>query len=304
MKKTIIGVAIAAVVAIGVGVHVANTKVENKFAKVINDMNTQNVNYKVLTDVSANILTGSLEFNNAKLTTADNTVTVSADVKITGIKFYDDQNVFSNHVTVQTKNIVYAQEGFNYNGENFFEVKNDPETGELKASVKASSSDKVTPSIEMSQNASIHLINTHDVYNLYAKTLTKKIYNENADVTSEYSEMLTKLNDVVVKNVTVSLNNNKLLQKQLMEDMKATYPNATEAELKSQYESNMLAQTELLPVEVKQPFRNFIKNEKYSITMSLDSLKDNTVFNIYQEIIMGKDPEKLLAENYKITAKE
>lgn len=301
MKKVMIFSAIIVIGAVS-GFTIANNKVEEKISEAITQSNNENKDVVVKTNVSANVLTGKLTFTDIDIKYYGNHLT-DGKVIVDGIKFYDNENMFSNNIKVELNDFIIEQKGIKYVSDNSIEIKNNPENGDLTMFTKSEFVDQKDSSYKMVQSLDIKLAKTQNVYEDLTKAFTTKAKDENANLQTMTPVLLEKLSMSIVKSINLGFANDKMVQRSVRNDLISKFPNAKEEEMDKYIVYQLDNELNKLPTIWHEPLKRVMLNPSSTISIDIQSKNDITLNYIYMEMLSGKSIQDTLIKNYEIIIK-
>lgn len=301
MKKVLIVSAVVLVGAIS-GLTIANKKVEDKISEAILHSNSINKDVTIKTEISANVLTGRLTFSDIDIQYFGNQLS-EGKVVVSGIKFYDKENMFSNNVKFELNDFIVNQQDMKYISDNSIEINNNPETGELALLTKSKFVDQNDSSYKMVQSLDIKLDKTQNIYADLTKAFTTKIKDENADTEIQAQELLNKLSDSVIKSINMGFANDKMLQRSIRKDLLNQFQNASEEEMDKYIVYQLDNELNKIPNIWKEPIKRVVLNPSSTVSMDMKAKNDISLNYIYMEFLSGKPIQETLMNNYEITIK-
>lgn len=295
MKKVISVVAALAIIGVG-GFYYANGKVENELNASIKKANESSIDTKFEGNVSTNILLGTLRIDDLKIKSND--VTQEGNLEISGLKFYNQENVFSDKISIALNDYKSTSDQ-KYTSNNSFTMA---KTGDGKINLQATSSfvgAETQGNISQEYNANISGVG--DLYETLTKDLSRSVvHNTPPENPMAY---VGKVSGAKLDTLTLKVNNDRFLKNTLIESAKSQDPKLTEAEITKSMNEYVEAQIKQNVPEVggaQAKVLDFYKNDKATLVVNFTNKTNKPLIEAYTAMISSGNTAGVIAENYDI----
>lgn len=295
MNKVIYVVAALAIAGVG-GFYYANGKVENELNASIKKANESSYGTKVEGNVSTNILLGTLKINDLKVKSGE--VTQEGNLAITGLKFYNQENVFSDKVAV-TLNDYKSNADQKYTSNNSFSIS---KTGDGKIALQATSAfvgSETQGNISQEYNADISGVG--DLYETLTKDLSRSlVHNTPPENPMAY---IGKVSGAKLDTLVLKVNNDRFLKSTLMESAKVQDPTMNDVELANRMNEYVETQIKQSVPEVggaQAKVLDFYKADKATLVVNFTNKTNKPLVDAYTAMISSGNTAAVIAENYDI----
>lgn len=295
MKKSLIAVAVIAVVSFGVFQY-ANTQIEKKIENALANGPSE-AGAKITGKVSTNILTGTLKIDD--MVVESEGMTQRGNLKITGLKFYNKENVFSDDIGISFNDYQLQESGVNLFADNEFNIHHKGD-GKVSIDAKSTFKDKDTGD-DLAQALVVDLSNTKDAYQKITTQMTASIVR-NESISKEALQYLDELKDTSLDSFELTIKNNKLLQKSIEQTLKAQYPEASPEDIKNYVKAQSTEHiTTNFPKEFQEPMLKLMKEEKSNLVFTIKNKSNITLMNTYSKAGFSPDPYEVIKQDYTVT---
>jgi hypothetical protein len=295
MNKVIYVVAGLAIAVSG-GLYYANLKVENELNASIKKANESSYGTKVEGDVSTNIVLGTLKIDNMKIKSGE--VTQEGNLAITGLKFYNKENVFSDKVEI-TLNDYKSTADQKYTSNNSFGIS---KSGEGKINLQATSAflgSETQGNISQEYNANISGVG--DLYETLTKDLSRSlVHNTPPENPMAY---IGKVSGAKLDTLTLKVNNDRFLKSTLMESAKSQDPSMNDGELLKRMNEYVEAQIKQNVPETggaQAKVLDFYKTDKSTLVVNFTNKTNKPLIDAYTAMLSSGNTATVIAENYDI----
>ncbi len=297
MKKLIICAAIAGITSYGI-YYIANKKVEDNIQVALEKTAKDMGNYDFSGDVSTNILMGTLKIENFEL--KNPAITQTGDLEITGIQFYNQEKILSDDVSIRFNNYKVQDPTFDLISDNMIKIK---KTGDSSiAIILESKIIENKTNDKLIQNLELNIDSVGNLYDNFNKDLTNSILVEK--YTTDNLKYIKDISGAKLTNASLTLDNEKLLQKGLKDNIKIQYPEATDKEINDYIVSNArIYVNQNFPEEFRPKLMKFIESENDKITISINNISGKNVTETYQTMLFSQNPAKDISMLYKLEIK-
>jgi hypothetical protein len=296
MKKIICVVAAVAIVGVG-GFYYANGKVEDELNASIKKANESNPLSQIEGKVSTNILLGTLKVKDLQVKSAD--MTQQGNLEISGLKFYNRENAFSDKVSIVLNDYKTSIDQ-NYTSDNSFSIAKD---GEGKLDIKATAAFVGSANKgNISQEYNAKVSNVGDFYDAFTKDLTDAIVHNQSP--SNPVGYITKLSGAKLDMLTLTVNNDHFIKNTLVESAKSKGATEPDAELLSKmnvYVEDQIKKSVPTTDGAQDKVLSFYKEDKGSLTIKATNISNKSLFQNYSDMMLSGDVIfNVITKNYKI----
>ena len=295
MKKVICVVAALAIIGVG-GFYYANGKVENELNASIKKANESSLGTKVEGNVSTNILLGTLNIDDLKI--QNEGVTQAGNLAVTGLKFYNQENVFSDKVSI-TLNDYKSTLDQKYTSNNSFTIS---KAGDGKIALEATSAfvgDATQGNIEQVYNANVSGVG--DLYETLTKDLSRSlVHNTPPENPMAY---IGKVSGAKLDTLALKVNNDRFLKSTLMESAKSQDPTLNDGELAKRMNDYVESQIKMSVPEVggaQSKVLDFYKADKATLIVNFTNKTNKSLVDAYTAMLSSGNTAGVIAENYDI----
>jgi len=295
MKKVICVVAALAIVGVG-GFYYANGKIENELNASIKKANESSFGTKVEGTVSTNILLGTLKIDDMKIVGSESTQ--EGKLAVSGLKFYDKENVFSDKLTI-TLNDYKSSTDQQYTSDNSFTIA---KIGDGKINLQATSAFVGTPiQGNISQEYDANISGVKDLYETLTKDLSRSlVHNTPPENPMAY---IGKVSAAKLDNLKVTVHNDRFLKNVLIESAKSQDPSITDTELlgkMNQYVESQIKQNIPETNGSQSKVLDFYRSDKASLVVNFTNKTNKPLIDTYTAMLTSGDASTVIATNYDI----
>lgn len=295
MKKVLGVVAVLGIMGVG-GFYYANGKVENELNASIKKSNESSLGTKVEGKVSTNILLGTLKIDDLRIKNGEETQ--QGNLAISGLKFYNQENVFSDKVSI-TLNDYKSFADQNYTSDNSFTIS---KLGDGKINLQATSA-FVGSATEgnISQEYKANVSGVGDLYETLTKDLSRSlVHNTPPENPMAY---IGKISGAKLDSLTLKVNNDRFLKNTLKESAKSQDPTLNDGELLRKMNEYVEAQIKQNVPEVngaQSKVLEFYRTDKATLVVNFTNKTNKSLVDAYSSMLSTGNAANVIATNYDI----
>lgn len=295
MKKVLGVVAVLAVAGVG-GFYYANGKIENELNASIKKSNESSLGTQVEGNVSTNILLGTLRIDDMKIKSGE--AIQEGDLAISGLKFYNQENVFSDKVSISLNNYKSFTDQ-TYTSNNSFTIS---KLGEGKVNIQATSA-FVGSAVEgnISQDYNANISGVGDLYETLTKDLSRSlVHNTPPENPMAY---LGKVSGAKLDSLILKVNNDRFLKNTLKESAKSQEPALNDGELEIKMNEYVESQIKQNVPEVngaQAKVLEFYRADKSTLVVTFTNKNNKSLLDAYSSMLSTGNAATVIATNYDI----
>lgn len=300
MKKVISGLFI---VLLGVGAFVyynITKNIESRVNLVTQNISTQQKSLQITGKSSVNLFTGTLYIPEVYI--KNEAETVKGDLLISGINYWDKNFVLKDQFTISLKDLKIDKGGISYVSDTSIKLKS--KTADvIELYVDSKTHEKDNKSNLFNQEIKLEIANALNLYKDLNELVSNKVNHLEKDESAINKRVISTFFSSYLKETTITINNNKLLQKSAYSDIRKFQPSLTDEQAYVINEEIIKDKVRSLPEAYQGYALDFFNKDKSNFEITIVN-KSNITFKqlVAQFIMQGQPLSKLIDDNFESKA--
>lgn len=305
MTLSLIALAVASVATLEYLNHRAESTIQDRIM-TFNDLQKNNPQgVHIDTTVKANVVLGTVKFEDTHVTQNSDPSKVSpltGSYKISGINFFSRNELFRDKISFELKDnkIVKADETFVSDNLISIERKaNDQIVIKGRNDVRS----EKTPSEHFEQNFSLTLNNTAGLYD-FINDNSAKLKIDTLPTRFDLMQAGTeKLLNSQINKVEININNNKLLQKNMISNLKQQFPSVTEDQAKEILLNQYAAFFQRWNIPRSPEIDRFVRADSAKLSMEVQAKEAISISSLLSQWQLNRSIQVTFDSNYTLKLK-